>query len=194
MHAAMPLLCALALQGAVPPWVWLLPAVVTWAIGAGAFRYRVPLYLSNAKALQRLESLIPLGAKVIDLGAGTGTALAWLARRRADLVLTGVELAWLPWLLGRLRFRSTAVSWRRADAFDVDLSGYDVIYAYLSPAPMPALWRKVCAEMNDGARLISNSFGIEGVPADARYPVGDWKQSELLLWHRPPQSTFRVNP
>ncbi|AOX99471.1 hypothetical protein [Jeongeupia sp. USM3] len=182
MHALMPPLCVFALLGGVPPWVWLAAALLTWALGAGAFRYRVPLYLSNRHALARLETLIPPGARVIDLGAGTGSALVWLARRRKDLSLSGVEMALLPWLIGKWRLRASPVGWCRGDAFDVDLSAYDVAYAYLSPAPMVALWHKACSEMADGALLISNSFGIDGVPPWQRHPVGDWKHSELLVW------------
>ncbi|WP_432720658.1 class I SAM-dependent methyltransferase [Jeongeupia wiesaeckerbachi] len=192
LHASMPPMCMLALVGDMPPWLWLVAAVLTWAIGAGAFRHQVPLFLSNRQALRQLEPLIPEGAHVLDLGAGTGTVLAWLARRRPDLTLAGVEMAWLPWCIGWLRLRRHAVVWRRADAFAIDLSAYDVVYAYLSPAPMSALWRKACAEMADGAVLISNSFGIEGVPPQKQYPVGDWKQSELLVWH--PKSHLQQPP
>ncbi|MBM3114450.1 class I SAM-dependent methyltransferase [Jeongeupia naejangsanensis] len=190
LHMSILPLCALALGGNIPSWCWLIAAVLTWSVGAGAFKYRVPLFLSNRQALRQLESLIPQGARVIDLGAGTGTVLAWLARRRPDVMLAGVEMAWLPWCIGWLRLRRRRVAWSRTDAFTVDLSAYDVVYAYLSPAAMPALWRKAQAEMAEGAVLISNSFGIEGVAPEKQYPVGDWKQSELLVWHpnsHPPQ-------
>ncbi|GHD60211.1 class I SAM-dependent methyltransferase [Jeongeupia chitinilytica] len=183
LNAVMPPVGLLALSGNIPSWFWLVAAILTWAIGAGAFRSRVPLYLSNRGALRQLEPLIPQGAHVIDLGAGTGTVLAWLARRRPDLRLTGVELAWLPWCAGWLRLRKRGVNWHRADAFAIDLAAYDVVYAYLSPAPMAALWNKARAEMASSAILISNSFEIDGVPPHARHPVGDWKQSELLVWH-----------
>jgi hypothetical protein len=41
-----------------------------------------------------------------------------------------------------------------------------VVYAFLSPAPMPRLWEKICAEMKPGSLFISNSFPVPGQAPD----------------------------
>jgi hypothetical protein len=41
-------------------------------------------------------------------------------------------------------------------------SGHNVVYAFLSPAPMAALWEKVRQEMPPGSLFISNSFAVPG--------------------------------
>ncbi|SMC24788.1 hypothetical protein SAMN02745857_01963 [Andreprevotia lacus DSM 23236] len=174
------LLGALALHW--PAWWWAVAFVLCWLVYAGALRNRVPLYLSNARALALLSEHIPAQARFVDLGAGTGTVLAWLARHRTDVAASGIEFAWLPYWLGRLRLWRTSQRLLRGDLFALPLADYDVVYAYLSPEPMAQLWAKARAEMKPGALLVSNSFAVPGHEPDLVLPVQDWKESELLLW------------
>jgi SAM-dependent methyltransferase len=48
------------------------------------------IYDFNARAL---DALLPKGARLLDLGVGSGRALAYLVRYRPDLHVTGVDLA-----------------------------------------------------------------------------------------------------
>jgi SAM-dependent methyltransferase len=48
------------------------------------------VYDFNARAL---NALLPEGARLLDLGVGSGRALAYVARVRPDLKITGVDLA-----------------------------------------------------------------------------------------------------
>jgi tRNA (cmo5U34)-methyltransferase len=48
------------------------------------------VYDFNARAL---NALLPEGARLLDLGVGSGRALAYLARVRPDIEITGVDLA-----------------------------------------------------------------------------------------------------
>lgn len=50
----------------------------------------IPVYHFNALATSRL---VPAGGTVIDLGSGSGQYLAYLAERRPDLRIIGIELA-----------------------------------------------------------------------------------------------------
>lgn len=182
IHLAFPLAVVAALTLNVPSWCWLVAFVLMFVIYAGAVRSRVPLYLSNRHALLQLQSRIPPGARFIDIGAGTGTVLAWLRRARPDVICTGIELAWLPWLIGRVRLKPP-LDWRRGNALQHDLGSYDVVYAYLSPEPMTDLWLKLQREWRPGSCLISNSFEIPGIPPDEIIEIQDWKNSRLLIWH-----------
>jgi hypothetical protein len=91
-----------------------------------------------------------------------------LARRRKDSVFIGIELAPLPWFVSLVRRYSQRSSARfiRGDYDRLDFASYDVVFAYLSPAAMPALWHKARAEMRPGALLLSYEFNIPGAAPD----------------------------
>ena len=60
--------------------------------------------------------------------------------------------------------------------------GFDVVYAFLSPVPMPALWSKVCREMRPGSRFISHSFEVPGETPQRTIPVAGREGARLLVW------------
>lgn len=177
---------AFALWLAIPPWLYLLAFVLTWLVFGRIDRSRVPLYLSNQPALDALNKLVPAQASLIDVGAGTGTVLAKLGNR-PDIHVSGVEHAWLPWLLAwlRLKLSGSPAQLIRGDMMALSLADYDVVYAFLSPAAMPALWSKARQEMRSGGLLISNSFAVPGVEADEIFELHDWKGGKLYIWRMP---------
>jgi len=149
------------------------------------FRTRVPLYLSSEQACERLIELIPARgmARVLDLGCGFGGVLRRGAQARPDTQFTGLELAPLPALVAWLRMRgvrnATVV---RVDFWKRDLAGYDVVYAFLSPVVMQALWRKARSEMKPGSLLVSNSFTVEGVSPDRVVCLPGRDSRALYVW------------
>jgi SAM-dependent methyltransferase len=171
---------------ALPPWLLLVGFMVLLLLNWNALIERVPLYLTGTaveqRLIQRLEQL-PDGFRFIDLGSGFGGTLLRLARAYPAARFVGVEtapltfaLCWLRCLFQRncqVRYRSL---WR------VSLAEYDVVYCFLSPAPMLALWQKARTEMRSGALLISNSFEVPGVEAQEVLSVDDWRHSRLLIW------------
>lgn len=163
---------------------WYLAAFLLLAVSSlGAVISRVPLYLSSSKAMQAVTERIPPGKnlRMIDLGCGTGGLLHHLAVARPDLQLTGVDAAPMPWLISRLRLgRHAAV--RLGSLWDEDLTRYDVVYAYLSPAPMARLWEKARREMRPGSLFISNTFAVPGIEPDEVVDLHDLSRSRLLLW------------
>lgn len=181
IHALFLPMIILAMQFAIAPVWYLCGFFLLWLVFSPALTTRVPLFLSGNKALRQLESCLAPEAHLLDLGAGTGTVLRWLSRRRPDLRLTGIEQAQLPWLIGRLTL-SGQVNWQRGDYMGLDLAHYDVVYAFLSPAAMPALWEKARAEMRPDSLLISNTFAVPGVDADVELALNDWKNGKLLIW------------
>ena len=181
IHGAFPFVFLLAVSASFDPSWYLAALIICWMIFGGVLRNRVPLYLSNARAIEMLAAEVPEGARLLDLGAGTGTVLAWFVRHRPDVEADGIEFSWLPWLLGRLRLANSRAGWIHGDAFAADLAEYDVVYAYLSPEPMGLLWDKAQKEMRPGSLLISNSFDIPNAPPARVLDIGDWKGSRLLV-------------
>lgn len=171
---------------ALPPWLLLVGFIVLLLLNWNALTERVPLYLTGTAAeqllIRRLAEL-PEGFRFIDLGSGVGGTLLRLAKAYPSSQFVGVEtapltffLCWVRCLLQpncRVRFRSL---WREP------LGHYEVVYCFLSPAPMPALWQKARAEMSPDALLISNSFEVPGVAALEILPIDDWRRSHLFIW------------
>jgi len=173
----------LALQ--LPPGLYLAAFCALLLVNVGAWRSRVPLYLTNAKAAAHLLTLLPQGSgfRFIDLGCGTGSLLSHLARERPDGHYAGVELAPLLFLLSLWRARrNAALSVRWGDFWRADLSPYDVVYAYLSPAPMAELWRKACREMRPGSLFVSNGFCVPGVEPARSIVVAGRPRSTFYIW------------
>ncbi|KJH79326.1 class I SAM-dependent methyltransferase [Pseudomonas sp. KSR10] len=170
----------------LPPWLLLAGFIVLLLLNWNALTERVPLYLTGTAAeqqlIQRLARL-PSDFRFVDLGSGLGGTLLRLAHAYPSAHFMGVEtapltfaLCWLrclPQRNCRVRFRSF---WRES------LADHDVVYCFLSPAPMPALWQKARNEMRPGALLISNSFEVPGVEPQEILPIEDWRRSRLLIW------------
>jgi SAM-dependent methyltransferase len=171
----------LAQRLAIPPgWylaVFALLVLVYWS----SFRSRVPLYLSNRPTAAALLELIPrrAGVRFLDLGSGTGGLLRTLARQRPDCRFCGIENAPLPWLLSRLAGPPPNLRLHRGDFWRENLGDYDVVYAFLSPVPMPRLWEKARAEMRPGTLLVSNSFAVPDAAAGEIREVGDRRGTRL---------------
>jgi len=163
---------------------WFLAGFALLAITSlGSLKTRVPLYLSSRRAVEEIAKRLPErpDVRVVDLGCGLGGLLMGLAATRADCRLSGVEMAPLNWLVSRLRLGRKA-NIRLGSLWREDLAGYDVVYAYLSPAPMARLWDKVRREMRPGSLFISNSFAVPGVAADETVALHDLTDSRLLIW------------
>lgn len=173
---------ALALQIA-PGW-YLLAFALTLLVFWRTDKSRVPLYLSNADTAVAVAGLLPeQSCSFIDLGCGDGGLLQRLANARPDCHFTGIEHAPLPWLLARLRnLRHPNVSIHYGDFWQQDLSAFDVVYAFLSPAPMPELAAKARAEMEADKLLISNSFSIPDHEAEQVLTLADRRQTQLFCY------------
>ena len=149
------------------------------------FRTQVPLFLSNRGAIEALARLLPQdrAVRLLDVGCGTGTVLAGLAGLRPADQLEGVEIAPMPYAIARLRAKLSNARFgvSRLDLWSEDLASYDVVYAFLSPVPMPALWQKVRAEMRPGSLFVSNTFDVPGVPPETVITL-DGGRRALLVW------------
>jgi hypothetical protein len=176
---------AVWVQGlAVDPAWWAGAFLLLLAAFGATFRTQVPLFLTARTVRTALGELIghAAGLRIIDLGCGLGSVVTAIKRARPDCECHGVELAWLPYLVSRWRAAASGCHVERRDLMAVDLSGYDVVYAFLSPAPMPALWAKARREMRPGSRFVSLAFDVPGVPADQVIRVGSRDRHALHVW------------
>lgn len=170
----------------LPPMLLLGAFVLLLLLNWNSLRERVPLYLSGQKTIAELEQLLqplPANLRFIDLGCGLAGSLYQLSRRYPQAHFVGVETAPLVFLLAWLRclLRPNCQIYYR-NLWQQPLDGFDVVYCFLSPAPMPRLWAKARGEMSPGALLISNTFAIPDVAPDQLIELHDWRSSRLLIW------------
>jgi hypothetical protein len=172
---------------AIDPGWFLLLAILLLLVYRGALSGQVPLYLSNADTA---AALIELTAdrpqlRFLDLGAGIGSIVRPLAIARPEAGFTGIENAPATWLAGRLRTAGLKnCTWIWGDIWKAKLADYDVVYAFLSPAPMPALWAKIVREMPPGSLFISNSFPVPGIEANTIVDLEDARGTQLYCYQR----------
>lgn len=163
---ALVILTAVQLPSSVYLVAFLLLLLLYWS----TFRTQVPFYPSTAVTWHAVAELLPKGQslRIVDIGSGFGGLVMYLARRRPESEVVGIELAPLPWLCSFLRGRLSGSVGRfvRRDYNEASLGDFDVVFAYLSPAAMPALWRKATAEMREEALLLSYEFVIPDVEPD----------------------------
>ncbi|NUU02895.1 class I SAM-dependent methyltransferase [Herbaspirillum robiniae] len=154
----------------LPPWLFLAVFLFMLVLFWSTFRSQVPFYPSGLPAWNAVAELLPQGRPVrfMDIGSGLGGAVLNLSRRRPESEFTGIEIAPLPWLVSRARAALAGNHCRfvRGDYLLLDFADYDVVFAYLSPAAMVALWQKARAEMRPGSLLLSYEFHIPGAPPD----------------------------
>ena len=183
-----PLVWAISMFTIDPGW-FLLAFILLLLIYRGALSGQIPLYLSNADsatALTELTATYP-SVRFIDLGAGIGSTLHILSKSRLDAKLTGIENAPFVWLIGYLRTRFLVNSnccWIWGDLWGTNLSEYDVVYAFLSPVPMPRLWKKIELEMCPGSLFISNSFAVPEIEPSRIIEIGDARKTRLYCYDR----------
>lgn len=172
----------------IPPAYYLAVFLILLAIYWSTFKSQVPLYLSSMQVSQALVALLPAAApgkslEFIDLGSGTGGVLTQLAQARPDGHFHGIESAPLPFIVSWLRALQRKNCHLRWGSFWAeDLGKYDVVYAYLSPVPMPRLWLKVRKEMHPGSLFVSSTFSVPGQAPERIVEIADLHASTLYIW------------
>lgn len=187
IQMVMPSAAALLSGFDVPAWIYLAAFIVLALVFWNAAGSRVPLYLTNATTETALAALLPPrpAARFIDLGHGFGATVLTLAKVRPDMIVEGIESAPFPFVVSWVRrlFRGPAnARILYGDLWKRDLAGYDMVYVFLSPAPMSALYEKARAEMTPGSLLISNSFAVDGIEPTETRVLDDGRRTRLYLY------------
>jgi len=156
---------------------------------------RAPLFLTNRRTALCLARIARCAgaSRVADLGAGTGIASFALARALPAGHVVAVEASPVLWL--GLRLRASArhlfsggltlgtVRAVGGDLFKLDLAGFDLVYAFLSPAAMEPLVAKARREMRPGTLLVSNSFWSPTAPGARMIRLRDARHTKLFVYH-----------
>ncbi|MEK7245502.1 MAG: class I SAM-dependent methyltransferase [Pseudomonadota bacterium] len=203
LNLALPPAAGLALMLGLPGWVYLALFAALLLFYWNTARGRVPLYLSGRRAKEELARLLPArpdrgatydargdsparaGVRFLDLGSGFGGTVLALAAKHGEGEFVGIESAPLPFALSWLRTTFSGLPQARVvhgDFWKLDLAGFDLVYAFLSPAPMAELFRKARAEMTPGSLFVSNTFEVPGETPERSVELNDWRRGRLLVW------------
>jgi len=170
----------------LPAWIHLAIFVLLVLFYWSTFRTRVPLYLSGHKAWQALASLLPRAHafRFIDLGSGLGGVPLYLEPNFPHGRFYGTEIAPAPWFISRVRawLKGSRVNFMRDDYASLDLSRFDVVFAFLSPAAMPDLWQQARTQMRRGTLFISLAFLVEGRAPDHVLAGNAGARHTLYAW------------
>ena len=155
---------------------------------APTFWTRVPYFPTRPEMYDKILERIPQDKdlKMIDLGCGMARLLCYLSASRPRTTFVGVEISPLACLLGKLWIALHGCKNASAELrnfWNLSLADYDIVYAFLAPGPMPALWEKVQEEMKPGTLFITNTFRVEGEPTEV-IVIDESHQNALYLHKR----------
>jgi hypothetical protein len=178
-------LASLALE--LPGSIYLVPMIIMALIYAPTLLTGVPYYPTQRQTYALLLAELPTDRpfRFLDIGSGFGDLLIFLSKQRPNGTFVGIELGPLPWLIARIKSalnadRNTMMLCR--DMWRFNLSNFDYVYTFLSPAAMDRIWTKVSNEMQPGSSFITNSFPVPA-PASEELAIRDERQSRLYI-HR----------
>ena len=128
------------------------------------FLTRVPYYPSTEVVWSEIADLLPSdqAANVLEIGSGFGGFCLFIKKHKPDSTVVGVELSPIIWLYSRIRQLVLKIDCQflRQDYRRMNFAKQDLIFAFLSPAAMPALYLQAKKQMKTGAILASYRFEI----------------------------------
>ena len=185
IHLCFPLAMLAMTRWQLPNEFYLVGFIISLSLFWTTFRSQVPFYPSRPTVWKQVAKIMPKDRQIrlIDIGSGLGDMSMYVSKVRPDSQIEGIEIAPLPWLISKIRAkisRSKAI-FTLGDYHALHFADYDIIFAYLSPAAMLALWQKASKEMKTGSLLISLEFEIPGVIPSFRI-AGNENSPTIYVW------------
>jgi len=150
------------------------------------FRSQVPFYPSRHAVWVAVGRLFPpdQSLRMLDAGSGVGGMVIYLAAHHPYARFIGIEAAPLPWLISWIRSYGGLHNKRFifGNYNHQNFAEYDRVFAYLSPAAMPELWKKARSEMRPGTMLLSYEFAIPEVESHSQL-MPEAGGPILHIWH-----------
>ncbi len=169
----------------LPSWLYLMAVLLLTLIFWGTFKGDVPLFLSSTAVVDAVKALVEKeqAKQFVELGAGVGSVVIPLAKYRPLMAVTAYERAPLPWIITAWRSRNLSnLTVQRSSFWTCDLSRYDVVFAFLSPDPMPKLGEKIKREMHPGSLFIASSFPVPHWRAERIQQIQDRRGTRLYCY------------
>ena len=129
-----------------------------------------------------LVFLMQAGFGLVEAGLTRAKNVAnIMAKNLADMVVGALAF----WAVGYgVAFNGGNILFGTGDFFleGFGAGDFDVVYCFLSPAPMARLFAKAAAEMKPGSLFVSNSFAVPGQSPGRIVEVDDRRRTKLLIW------------
>lgn len=185
IHLSLAPATAAMLSLQIPSWIYLMAALLLALVFWGTVKGDVPLFLSSTAVADALQDIINRenAESMIDLGAGIGSVTVPLAKHHPGLKIESWERAPIPWMITTWRSRcqsNTTVV--RQNLWTCNLSRFDVVFAFLSPAPMPQLGEKALREMRPGSLLVSSTFIVPDWVPETIVDLNDHMHTKLFCY------------
>lgn len=184
IHGVFPLAMYVMALFSVPNEVYLIGFLITLSVFWTTFRSQVPFFPSRPIVREKVAELLPKNqvARMIDIGSGLGDLSMYIAKEKQNSRVEGIEIAPMPWLISviRAKLKRSSAYFRLGDYHTLDFGQYELVFAYLSPAAMPALWKKAYQEMQTGSFLVSYEFEIPNVPP--HFTIKDSSHPTIYVW------------
>jgi hypothetical protein len=168
----------------LPPVLYLLALLLLALVFWGTVKGDVPLFLSSTPVANAIAAIVERenAQAFAELGAGIGSVAVPLAQN-LPIIVKAWERAPLPWLIMTWRCRKLPnLSVKRTSLWDGNLTGYNVVFAFLSPAVMADLGEKIDREMLPGSLFISSSFPIPDWHAESLVTIKDRRRTTLFCY------------
>jgi trans-aconitate methyltransferase len=145
------------------------------------------LYVSTSrKKIAAFINAVPMkaGQTLVDLGCGDGRVLRE-AHKRYGIRTIGYEINPLAYLKARLcSCGSKKIKIRRANFWEADLTGADVVFCYLYPDVMKKLAAKLQSGLKPGAIVVSSNFPLPGhIPCKILRAESNLHNDPIYIYH-----------
>lgn len=179
-----PIALYIGLEISLNPLISLFIFIFILLVFSNVFTQRVPLYLTNRTTQKAFAEIAKDWSDVrfLDVGSGLGHNVAWMAQQPNVTRSVGVETAPLLLLVSKALSHFRGGDIQGKNLWHTDLSTFNLVYAFLSPTPMPELWQKVVREMPADSVFVSNSFAVPDVEPSEVWRLSDKRATELFIY------------